>query len=131
MVALVFVVVAAAGCASAVAPGSGDGASGGGDGAAPDEGTAGGCPSGFVVCDGRCTNLASSPNNCGGCGNRCNAANQVCRDAHCVPAELCNGSGCSGGATCCAERICCPSGTTCVEAIPDFMGCCPVGERCD
>jgi hypothetical protein len=126
------VVVAAAmlaSCARAVTPGSGDGATPGADGARADAG----CPNGLVLCGGRCVDLGSSQDNCGGCGNQCNVENQICVHAVCVLAELCNHDGtgeCSGGRACCAERICCPTGTACVIAIPDFMGCCPVGEAC-
>jgi hypothetical protein len=131
--ALALALLALSGCARSVFPDDGSGA-GRRDGTTGDGISTGGCPGncgdGFRCCEGRCVNLAESPNNCGGCGMRCDPQNQVCQDAICVPAELCTGAGgCSNGA-CCAERVCCPSGTRCVIDLPTFVGCCPNGEDC-
>jgi hypothetical protein len=40
------------------------------------------CSSGEVVCDGACTNLESSPDNCGRCGHACGSAR--CLEGSCV-----------------------------------------------
>ncbi len=40
-----------------------------------------------VYCDGRCTSLNSSPNNCGRCGNACDPVREYCLEGACRPAK--------------------------------------------
>lgn len=77
-----------------------------------------------------CVDTDSNPNHCGQCDNYC--GNQtVCQNGSCVAGEDCaDGGTCTDGECCQALGVCCPSGTECVASVPDFMGCCPVGDVC-
>ena len=98
-------------------------------GCATSESTGGGPPSseggngcnGGTLCGSTCTNLATDPANCGGCGLAC-LSGQLCSAGTC-------GGGCSAGTTQC--------GSQCVDtqSSPDHCGgcdnACPSGEVCN
>lgn len=60
----------------------------------PPETTPDPCGQGSVLCDDKCADLSNDPQNCGSCGNVCDAG------------EACVGGGCSGaGCVTCADYI--------------------------
>ena len=95
-------------------------------------GTAVGCPTGEIYCNGRCADLSSDTQNCGLCGNRC------------PPGSACVSGVCtrtSGAGTTGVGSACCPDGDTncngqCVNLLTDTQSCgrcgraCPEGTKC-
>jgi hypothetical protein len=95
------------------------------------------CPNGWLVCgeDGLCRDLATDPNNCGGCGQTC--ATGCCAAGACRPT-------CGGG--CCADcfveqqgtnilkgtEACCADSSVCRSAMgnPADDRCCWPDEAC-
>ena len=78
------------------------------------------CPSGQTCCSGTCTDLSSDNNNCGSCGNKCDACS-TCQSGTCVSScasgQVClNGSCCAicGGATCCGPTCTCCGPNCCI-----------------
>jgi len=104
------------------------------------------CPAPKTVCGSVCTNLASDPSNCGGCGHTC-PAGSTCQQGTCFPTPpVCT---CSHGTqTCCSmvspdQRQCgvrsCSPGCDpalqpypwCGQSSPNVVQCdCPAGEVC-
>jgi hypothetical protein len=130
MLGLAVVVAAAPACSSNLANGKGQpgtagaGAGAGGSGTA---GTTGGggiatggsggtCPIYQALCGGACMPVASDPNNCGACGNKC-AAGQVCV-----------GGGCSGSCLPGAGQTACAG--ACVDTGSDNNNCGSCGHAC-
>lgn len=109
------------------------------------------CAQGRVTCGTSCVDLASSPSNCGACGNRC-PTNEVCSHGACecdAPQTVC-GAACvnlrvdeancgSCGARCdgpCNQGMCCGAGHaycggTCIDVSADDDNCGDCGQRCD
>jgi hypothetical protein len=98
------------------------------------------CGDGQAVCNNRCANVQTDPNNCGACGTTC-AAGQACTAGRCeivCPSgqTLCNGACVSiqaDRANCGACGMACPAGqvcsmgacaTTCGAGLTDCMGSC-------
>ncbi|HYQ30495.1 MAG TPA: hypothetical protein VER04_24865, partial [Polyangiaceae bacterium] len=79
---------------------------------------AGICGAGKVECDSGCTELASDPNNCGGCGATCSAP------AHGV--AVCLAGKCS---FVCPDRAAC--GDVCVDFQSDSENCGACGQTCN
>lgn len=77
----------------------------------------GGCPAGLANCNGVCTDLSTSTNNCGACGNVC-AAGSACVAGACVSNPSCTDGIKNGNETGvdCGGGICppCASGQPCV-----------------
>jgi hypothetical protein len=112
--------------------GSGDGTGGGGTGTG---GTPLVCSGGTINCGGRCVDLATSPTNCGSCGEICPASTPSCAGGNCcVPfGEDCFGDPllpCCGAENACwggSCRPCIPENDNCFLA---GSGCCP-GLECE
>ena len=111
---------------------SSDATAGDGGGDAKGSGCGAGCPPSKTCCSDRCVTLDSNPEHCGSCATRCNTQSELCSAGSCTAAPRCgpsaDGGACSAGQ--CCGQLCCPSGTNCVEDIPSFVGCCPVGDTC-
>jgi len=90
---------------------AGDG-SDGGVGDAPTDGP--GCPAYQHMCNGACIPTNDDPDNCGGCGTVCSAA-QVCSSGKCVDS-------CQGNLTACNRR--------CVDLNSDSANCKTCGTAC-
>jgi hypothetical protein len=96
------------------------------------------CPAGESCCSDSCTALASDPNHCGSCVNKCSAGQKCCNGiccgglccgGECTPFSTNNcsdcGVGCNNDEACCKGR-CCSPGYICGPAgdcIVDFCGC--------
>jgi hypothetical protein len=90
----------------------------GGSGPTVDAGTDGGghvdCGTGGAFCNGACVNIASDPNNCGGCGNKCSPPG-VCSNMQCQGGGNDSGTLCGSGMTMC--------GGVCTNTMSDPNNC--------
>ena len=84
------------------------------------------CPAPRTLCGDACVDLASSPNHCGVCDSPCTAADTVCADGACVPADACSDTTC--GDACVdlmsSETDCGACGTTCTDEQECVRGVC-------
>ncbi len=90
----------------------------------------------FVCCGETCTNLDNDINNCGACGQKCDATQPYCDNGVCT-VPPCNGPLCGPGGTCCGSNCCAPGELCCsvpgpVGVIlgchaPNTNGTCPAG----
>lgn len=127
-------------CATGVGPGMRD--DGGGADARADASLSCGA---LAACDGRCVDLQTDPQNCGGCGRTCvvPGAESACTDGACAIARCalgaadCNGSaedGCETAITCSAGAACTTScGTQGTRSCDDACApsCTPPAELCN
>lgn len=81
------------------------------------EGSEGPCPGGGSPCGSECVFLGSDPNNCGACGNVCEAGVE-CIGAQCLDTDPCDGMGypCNG---------------VCVDLDNDNNNCGDCGNQCE
>jgi len=97
-----------------------------------------GCAPGATACGGRCVDVASDQNNCGGCGVRCNRS-QTCKAGACIVWEIDAGPPACAGAVCqgvCVDTDydpanCGTCGTTCGEACKFGHCVCSHGNPCN
>lgn len=116
--------------------GTGGAVNTGGNGGAAGAG-GGGCGfCDFTCCGSACTNLENDINNCGACGNKCDASTPFCDNGVCKTPP-CNGPLCGPGGTCCGSN-CCMLGQLCCNVpgpvgvmlgchTPTAEGTCPTG----
>jgi hypothetical protein len=97
---------------------------------AGEECTADGCCNTLVgettVCNNRCVDVASDPDHCGACGNRCQAGCQVCDNGTCRTTGTCCQPGqidCGGCGVTCGECEWCNNGT-CTSRCAEGWHCC-------
>jgi hypothetical protein len=104
-------------------------------GGGPDAGVT--CPAGFLTCAGRCVDPYNDTNNCGFCGNICQAG-YYCMGRECIPQG--GGQADAGPPKCAGEDVTCfpPSGAPpyCASLQTDPWNCgqcfkmCTEGDKC-